>query len=710
MNTSKWTTCGLFTSLFLFSATSALSAQYDATEYEALTAQAQRDGFVRVLIALGNYRLPEIGEDGDAIRAETESGARAVLAELGENALIGGYSNNGIGQMRVNVNEEGLRILAGSKSAVAFMRDVSYALRIKAVDLDGSIDEIESRFVTDSAVEVEIFLNVDAVDYDIDVAGTTVFRAQPALSQQLDQGLRNILSKPYGGSIDVLEVEKDSPSLRAIIDRSAFYGLIESGDVRAVRPVGFEDARKSQLPEDVLEIARAQGKVGVAISLRGGDFFSPKTGYMSNAGMDVQAKANERAFANIFSRAGLAPPVQENGGGYLLGGLATQLSFEEVRKLYENADPRILSITADFATPAALATSTAQMNLANAWALGYTAAGQHIIIIDSGIRQDHSFFEEPTTPFTKVRNEACFGTNGTVGGITYVSICPNQDGVGDSPLNEPNAGEPYNNATTCAALLGLNCGHGTHVAGIAAGNTPAGYSPHWQGVAPDAKLVAVQIMSYRDSPAVQNAISTDINQALTVVHNNTVAGTYNNLTVNMSLGGGVYDDDCDWFNTDTTARVHDLVSRGVPVVVSTGNFGNGATGSRTGISWPSCISQVVKVSGVENDLTGTTIFGNGNYSNPADYTGPFWLAPSGGGSTSVISAYHTSTTAGFAASGTSMAAPHATGVYAALKAAVPGITVADATDWIQTYGSIQVTLDLGAPHGNINFRRLRMPF
>jgi hypothetical protein len=60
--------------------------------------------------------------------------------------------------------------------------------------------------------------------------------------------------------------------------------------------------------------------------------------------------------------------------------------------------------------------------------------------------------------------------------------------------------------------------------------------------------------------------------------------------------------------------------------------------------------------------------------------------------------------------GTSQAAPHATGFYALIKNASPGITVADASAWIISTGSIQVTLNLGAPHNNVNFRRLRMPF
>lgn len=50
-----------------------------------------------------------------------------------------------------------------------------------------------------------------------------------------------------------------------------------------------------------------------------------------------------------------------------------------------------------------------------------------------------------------------------------------------------------------------------------------------------------------------------------------------------------------------------------------------------------------------------------------------------------------------------MAAPHVSGLYAAIKAAIPGVTVANATDWINTQGSVSVTA-----HG-YTFRRIHLP-
>jgi hypothetical protein len=49
------------------------------------------------------------------------------------------------------------------------------------------------------------------------------------------------------------------------------------------------------------------------------------------------------------------------------------------------------------------------------------------------------------------------------------------------------------------------------------------------------------------------------------------------------------------------------------------------------------------------------------------------------------------------------------GVYAAINAAISGISVADATAWIVTTGSIPATYNLPAPVGIQTYRRIRIP-
>jgi subtilisin family serine protease len=474
-----------------------------------------------------------------------------------------------------------------------------------------------------------------------------------------------------------------------------------------------EDSRKAQWPEQALDAATKFGKVNVTITLRGGEFFTPKTGYMSEIGVNNQADANQKAFEEIFSIAGIAPIHAQNKASYLLGFVSTQLTYEELQSLYVQADKRILDVHLNTGGKVNMQTSMDLLNMPETWAAGYTAVGQNIIVVDTGIRKDHVFFS-PVPPATKVTFEACFGTTGADPntGLTYTTPCPNPTATCDSPLNTPGSGAQLSEPV-CTQLGGVVCGHGTHVAGIAAANTGTTTTPIYKGVAPSANLISVRAVSVRQ---LQNAATyiffeNDVLDALNTVHANTVVGTLNPFTVNMSLNlGPSYSGSCDGHNPSFTSAIHNLASRGVPVVVATGNDSH-----RNFIRYPSCISQTIKVSGVENNLVGNAIYTQGNYGVPNNYIGGangggFFLAPSGGGATFVWSSVHTGVLALNGFQGTSQAAPHVAGIYAAIKAAMPGSTVAGATAWLNSTGSVQVNLDLGTPNGVQAFRRLQMPF
>lgn len=325
-----------------------------------------------------------------------------------------------------------------------------------------------------------------------------------------------------------------------------------------------------------------------------------------------------------------------------------------------------------------------------AWNKGYTASGQYIAVLDTGIEKTHPFLQSLSGQ--KVAYEACFGTTGSFydqGTSSYynsVTRCPSPDASGDSPLGL------FGSAAACTAATDSKCFHGTHVAGIATGKRS------WNGltgVAPDAGLIAIDIFSLvptKPDGERLSAFTGDIAQGLQVIDSSGLT----QITVNLSLAGGKYLDSvasCDSESTLITQLVQNLKSKNVAVVAATGN-----AFYRDGIAWPACISNVVKVAAIHDQLGVFMLFSN--IGNPANYVGPFYLAPGSYITSSGLNGNAQD------AEGTSMAAPHVAGLYALVKAAVPGASWADITNWI-TANAIPVNFVPGFSNGT--FKRVYLP-
>lgn len=689
-----------------------LAAKVEPSELAALRREAAVSGLARVMITIDEaVKLEAIRDDLAGVKSAMQTKANVLRSELGREALETGHWSNGIGQIGMYVTSAGLQILSNSSNAQSFASDVTRRLRIRAHEADGSVDAVQAALEKSGYADVEVFLNVEEGDYDIGKDGKTSYHPSSALATEIVGRLNRLTGERFSrgfrnvDTAKAVNVVNPEPSFKVRIDNEAFVNLIESSEVRAVRPIGFTDTRATLWAPEALEQARAKGAAEVIITLRGGDLFSSKSGYMSAKAWGVQRRANQRALDEILSAAGI--PVSASIAKYPdLGAVHVRLPHAGLERLYAGADPRLLSVQLNrVSATATLTNSTVLTNMPAAWSASYVGSGQNIVVIDSGVRKDHELFK--MNGASKVTYEACFGTNHGL----YMSICPSGNALGDSPLGQLGSGEPFGNLAVCSTLASLqttdnhNCSHGTHVAGIAAGRKSNLVSPTTlQGGAIGANVVSVQVFSYDTTSPRAGAFNADILAALEATHSATVAGTGNPFTVNMSLGGGSYASDCPSYDSGVTNSIANLTSRGVPVVVATGNDANKAA-----ISWPACVPSTIKVSSVANDAAGTTLAGFANIGAPGSYTGPIFLAPGGSASTTVTSADRASTTATHAMRGTSQAAPQITAVYAMLKAAVPGISVADATAWIAGTGSIGVTYTLPAPTGRQSYRRLRLP-
>lgn len=199
-------------------------------------------------------------------------------------------------------------------------------------------------------------------------------------------------------------------------------------------------------------------------------------------------------------------------------------------------------------------------------------------------------------------------------------------------------------------------GHGTHVAGIAAGEgvrdiEDGGRANRVLGVAPDAELIIAKVCGndgWCAEGAIMEAVEWAVAQGADVM--------------NLSLGGGAFPDHCD--GDPLAAKLNWAVDQGVTVVAAAGNGGE----LGEGVAVPACGSKVIAVGAVD---AGDTVQPWSSYGRPLDLVAP------GLGILSALSCQSVQTCPedGYGkASGTSMAAPHVAGAAALLLQADPAMT------------------------------------
>lgn len=267
---------------------------------------------------------------------------------------------------------------------------------------------------------------------------------------------------------------------------------------------------------------------------------------------------------------------------------------------------------------------------------GHSGAGMTVAVLDTGVETSHAFFGG------RVVSEACYSTTGA----SSQSVCPG--GVASST-------NPGSGANCSASVTG--CDHGTHVAGIAAGQGAGLY-----GVAKDASIVAIQVFSRFNSSSSCGSLvapcalsyTSDLMSGLQRVL--ALKDTYDIAAVNVSIGGGVYAAQCDAANSALKSVIDSLRAAGIATIIAAGN--NGAS---TGISAPACISTAVSVGST------TKADAVASYSNSVSFVQ--LLAPG-----SSIQASLPGGSYGFK-SGTSMAAPHVAGAWAVARSKKPTATV-----------------------------------
>ncbi len=263
--------------------------------------------------------------------------------------------------------------------------------------------------------------------------------------------------------------------------------------------------------------------------------------------------------------------------------------------------------------------STRIVGAVQVWKQGLTGKGEMVAELDDGVDTAHPFLAG------RIAQEACFSDR-----------CPN----GQTKMEGAGAAKPVGT-------------HGTHVAGIMVGR-----SDTLSGVAPDAKLVAVQVFSGTGEDA--RAHDHDIIAALDYVVQLVVDKHMPIASVNMSLGGGGYDKPCPDSGFEAAAKA--LVQAGVVVVAAAGNGGRPNM-----IAEPACAPDIVSVGAIDKKGKVATEFSD---------SAPFLtiLAPG----VSILSSMGAPGPVTYQTDdGTSMAAPHVAAAFAVLRQAMPNAAPED---------------------------------
>ena len=277
--------------------------------------------------------------------------------------------------------------------------------------------------------------------------------------------------------------------------------------------------------------------------------YSEKTGterdkVLARAEKSVGSLEVKYTYADVFN--GAAVTIRESE-------LKELKKVSGVAKVYEPAKVKLITDDIDDETLEAFNQRASEMiGLASAREQGYEGEGTLVAIIDGGFETKHENFQPLDSTDNKLSRADVIDTiksgalsSSTIRSSAYVS---SKIPYFHSYAIDSSKGEP---------LLNAEPDHGTHVAGIAAGNGPA-----MQGVAPKAQLAMLQVSFESDEAYISDVVAA-INDAVTLGAD----------AMNISLGENWKDAKFEAYEPMTKA-VENARNAGVLVACAAGNEGS----------------------------------------------------------------------------------------------------------------------------------------
>lgn len=277
------------------------------------------------------------------------------------------------------------------------------------------------------------------------------------------------------------------------------------------------------------------------------------------------------------------------------------VELDELNMLKILDDPNVLEIWPDRVTYSFLDKSVYQIHADTFWNLSYNGSGIKIAILDTGVDADHPMLQ------------------------------------GRIVLQQDFTGEGFDDVY----------GHGTHVAGIA-----AGHDENYTGVAPGAIIYNGKVLDNSGNGYLSWLIN-GIDWAMDPDGNPLTDDGAD--IISLSLGATYSGNPEDLLNAPEVEKVREAISKGIVVVIASGNCGSGCNGFY-GVTTPGITPEAITVGAVD-DNNDWAYFSSGGIVNGT--VKPDIVAPG----VSICSSVPT----GYACySGTSMATPHVSGAVALL--------------------------------------------
>ncbi|MGA9542798.1 MAG: S8 family peptidase, partial [Candidatus Sulfotelmatobacter sp.] len=210
----------------------------------------------------------------------------------------------------------------------------------------------------------------------------------------------------------------------------------------------------------------------------------------------------------------------------LINGLVAQLDGNGIQSLSNHSN--VVYISSDRPLQSSLSNAAYAVNAPFAWQSNYVGTGVGVALIDSGVNS-HPDLDLGILPLSRV--------------VYQQSFVPGNSSAKDQ------------------------YGHGTHVAGLIAGDglssTGPAYSKTFKGIAPGASIINLRVLD-QNGAGTDSEVIAAINQAISL------KSTYNIRVINLSLGRAVY----ETYKLDPLCQaVEQAWKNGIVVVVAAGNNG-----------------------------------------------------------------------------------------------------------------------------------------